>query len=133
MFIWNDEYCIGVPVIDEQHKEIFRICRELELLVQVPVGIEIKDDALKILCDLRNYVTFHFYEEENYMQSINYMMFNKHKLEHDNFRKEVVKADLGKISENKNEIQMLMNNVYSFLLNHVLDRDMKIGKDNLIF
>ena len=128
MFIWDDKFSIGINEIDNQHKEIFKICRNLELLLQVPKGIDIKEDAIKVLCSLREYVTFHFYTEENFMKSIHYARFLEHKNEHDNFKKQVVKVDINNLINSKNDLEILLNNLYSFLLNHVLKSDMLINK-----
>ena len=128
MFIWDDKFSIGINEIDNQHKEIFKICRNLELLLQVPKGIDIKEDAIKVLCSLREYVTFHFYTEENFMKSIHYPRFLEHKNEHDNFKEQVVKVNINNLINSKNDLEILLNNLYSFLLNHVLKSDMLINK-----
>lgn len=129
MFSWNDKYCINVPIIDEQHKEIFKICRKLELLLECPTTVYILNDTIEILSDLRNYITFHFYTEENYMKSINYPNFLSHKKEHDNFKDLVISLDIDTLINSKIDLQILLNNLYSFLLNHVLESDMKLNFD----
>lgn len=129
MIIWSDEYLTGIKDIDSQHKQFFDICRKFELLMQVPDGVYIADDAVKILCELRDYVTFHFYTEESYMKKIDYKNFEEHKKEHDELKKRIMDVDVDNIFNGNNiELKILLNLLYGWILNHVQIKDMELRR-----
>lgn len=66
---WNDDFKIGIPVIDAQHKQLFLCTIQLnEALASglKPAMIE------NFLTQLGYYVTRHFILEEQYMEASNY-------------------------------------------------------------
>ena len=81
---WNDGLSVGVELIDDQHKlligKIDNLAKALE---------EHKDanETMKILDFLMDYTEFHFGTEEMHMQKYNYPGYEKHKLEHEKFKK----------------------------------------------
>ena len=86
-FDWKDDLNTGVEDIDRQHRELFRIGRDIEQLILTGcVGVGDKE-LLKIICDLREYVSYHFYEEEKFMKSHNYKDYEVHKKSHEDVYK----------------------------------------------
>ncbi len=64
---WSDEYKIGLPVIDSQHKRLFKLIDELNEAIET--GPEITD-VEELLAGLKQYATRHFQLEEKYMVNI---------------------------------------------------------------
>ena len=125
MVSWDQSFCTGINIIDEQHKLLFKMGRELELLLQIPDGVSKKDDAVKLLVDLRNYVTFHFYTEESLMDQIGYPDADNHKDYHKSFERQITNISLKNIlNENYNEMRTLLNNLYSWIFDHISKEDM---------
>ena len=60
---WNDEYLLGVPEIDKQHKKLIAIANEL---YDVVTGDEsaLKEKMPSILKELTDYTEYHFSNEE---------------------------------------------------------------------
>ena len=59
-FDWSAEMELGIPILDEQHKEIFRIARNIEqLLIQNCENVKPRD-LVNIVCELREFVSYHF-------------------------------------------------------------------------
>ena len=126
MFSWDQSFCTGINIIDEQHKLLFKLGREFELLLQIPDGVSKKDDALKLLVDLRDYVTFHFYTEESLMEQIDYPDVEQHREYHEIFQKQITNISLKNINnENYDEMRTLLNNLYSWIFDHMLKEDLK--------
>jgi hemerythrin len=86
---WDDQYLIGIPRIDEQHKKLIDMTNGLYL------GC-LKGDAaaeayfLKTIHEAVDYVRFHFSTEEKILGRINYPDFTAHKKEHENFAREII-------------------------------------------
>ena len=125
MFSWDQSFCTGINIIDEQHKLLFKLGREFELLLQIPDGVSKKDDALKLLVDLRDYVTFHFYTEESLMEQIDYPDIEHHREYHKIFQNQITNISFKNINnENYDEMRTLLNNIYSGIFDHMLKEDL---------
>jgi hemerythrin len=86
---WDDQYLIGIPLIDEQHKKLIDMTNELYL------GCLKGDDAaeayfLKTIHEAVDYVRFHFSTEEKILERIKYPDFTTHKKEHEDFAREII-------------------------------------------
>ena len=125
MFSWDQSFCTGINIIDEQHKLLFKLGREFELLLQIPDGVSKKDDAIKLLADLRDYVTFHFYTEESLMEQIDYPDIEHHREYHKIFQNQITNISFKNINnENYDEMRTLLNNIYSWIFDHMLKEDL---------
>jgi len=81
--MWKDEYSVGVPDIDKQHKKLFDSISNLEKLVNDDIfeGPEIE----RLLKFLGAYVQTHFTFEENCMRQHKCPVAAKNKAAHDKF------------------------------------------------
>ena len=61
-FKWIDEYSIGIPEIDEQHRYMFQLANEIQYA-------EISE-AEQYADKLYNYTKWHFSSEEKYFSEI---------------------------------------------------------------
>lgn len=135
-FDWKDDLNTGVEDIDRQHRELFRIGRDIEQLILTGcVGVEDKE-LLKIICDLREYVSYHFYEEEKFMKSHNYKDYEVHKKLHEQFKDEITHINYSYIEKNPFEgVKMMKTSLQDWIFQHMLitDKDMVdeiLGKNN---
>lgn len=76
---WNDDYKLGIGIVDAQHKHLFMLVNKLYALDD---DTEMKDEIKKILYDFSNYMKTHFHDEEDYMYSIGYPNVEEHKIHH---------------------------------------------------
>jgi hemerythrin len=71
--LWKDTYELGVPVIDAQHKELFK---RVDSFLQVLRSEDSWDAKIpkinETLAFMKGYVVEHFRDEEEYQRSINY-------------------------------------------------------------
>lgn len=73
---WDKAYSVDHEKIDNEHKRLFEIAREI---------YKYSNDSRKIISivkELVKYTKFHFLNEENYMKSIEYKNLNEHKKIH---------------------------------------------------
>lgn len=82
-YAWRSEYEIGHAEIDEQHKNIFRLCRELNALVG-QTGTEAHERFHQLIDETVRYVKTHFHCEQFYMEVNGYPELAEHTAEHQN-------------------------------------------------
>lgn len=79
IFPWRDEFSVGIPEIDVQHKRMVRFINDLQAAMLGGQG----DDALQSIFDeLFQYVQTHFVLEEGLMSQAGYPALARHRKEH---------------------------------------------------
>ena len=123
--MWKDTYRIGVDRIDQQHMELFRMTEELVSAVKEGATVEVYQ---KILGFLKDYVIYHFRDEEAYQASIHYSGIEAHKEEHRQFTQTVLHYEERLMANGFDEKTMkdLAGTVTTWLIYHVVDTDQKI-------
>ena len=82
MYEMKPEYYIGIEMIDEEHKQLFKYADEAYELLNDEFTPDKYDKIEAILIKLRDYTEKHFADEENYMESINYKKLFTQKIQH---------------------------------------------------
>ena len=124
MIKWKEDYEIGVKHIDEQHEKLFEIADRAYRLLTNELITDKYDKIMEILEELKEYTVFHFKSEEEYMLSIGYKKFFSHKVEHENFIKEINNLDLNEVDLNQNEsVKGILEFVVDWIDNHILNQD----------
>ena len=123
--MWKDSYRLGVERIDNQHIELFRMTEDLVSAVKNGATVE---DFQKALGFLKDYVIYHFRDEEAYQASIHYSGLEAHKVEHRQFTQTVLDYEKRLIENGFEEKTMkdLAGTVTAWLIYHVVDTDQKI-------
>ncbi|MDR3212160.1 MAG: hemerythrin family protein [Planctomycetota bacterium] len=83
---WDESLATGIPIIDLQHKELFR---QVEMLLDHTQRNRVEE----MLTFLGDYVVKHFGVEELMQKSSNFPHAAEHKLMHDNFITAFVKLN----------------------------------------
>jgi hemerythrin len=86
---WDDKYSVGIPLIDEQHKELIRLTNELyeSCLAGEDAARANFMEAVKGTVD---YVKYHFGVEEKLLQNAKYPELAEHKKEHEAFVRHIL-------------------------------------------
>jgi hemerythrin len=113
---WNERYSVGIPKIDEQHKELLRLTNELYASCLKDNDDDAKARFKSTIGAIVNYVSEHFGAEERLFQRIKYPRYAEHKQEHDNFVKKVLEQ-VKEFSDGKNFVP---NNFVRFLKDWIL-------------
>ncbi len=123
-FDWAPDMETGYSDIDTQHKQLFKIGRDLEQLIRIQcIGVTDKQ-LLDIVCELRDFTGYHFYEEERMMQEMSYFRMNAHKKFHKKCSDYVMKLDLPKIKEEPmKQLKIIKDEVQDWIMTHVLSED----------
>jgi hemerythrin len=98
------EYLLNVPEIDNQHKEL---AKQLNNAIKHCTGKK-TDEKIFYEKNIRKSIDFlrnHFETEEKILCKTKYENFKKHKLEHKNILKEIIKMN-NNIEKNKMELDL---------------------------
>ncbi len=79
---WENEFCIGDELIDNQHQQLVGVINELYYAVKNKKG---DDVALKIILKLLDYTVTHFNDEEAFFEDFDYPNKEYHKELHQQF------------------------------------------------
>lgn len=125
------EYFVGVPLIDEEHAQIFDYANQIYELLNEEFVPDKYDNIKDLLEKLTNYAKKHFADEEEYMESIQYKKIFTQKVQHQAFLDELEKYDLETIEQLENQdvvISRMLTFVTDWLVQHILEVDTQIGK-----
>ncbi len=128
-FDWCKEVETGIALMDTQHKELFRIGRDVEQLVICHCIGATNKQLLDIVLELRDYVCYHCYHEEELMKENNYPDYEKHKKRHDELIQFILSVDCRKLSEEPYTIlRKVKTYLQDWIFNHLLVDDVDLGQ-----
>lgn len=120
LLVWNDQYSVHIPEIDEQHKTLFALINDLYDHIMQGRGEETVEATLKELLD---YTHTHFEFEEKLMFAHHYPGFDLHCAEHTELIRAI--AELNKKRGKGPVGDELMTFLFDWLTHHILEEDMK--------
>lgn len=127
--VFTEEYLTDIPLIDKEHKELFRIVGDVHRVIMDEFIPDKYDEIVRLLEELKEYTKFHFQDEELYMESIHYSGLEAQKRAHDAFVTRLEEMDLEHIDGHQQEtLEEIMEFLTEWLVNHILNSDKKIGK-----
>jgi len=123
---WKDDYKIGIPVIDAQHKQLFQATSELS----EALGKGLTPDVINnLLTHLEFYAIRHFQMEERYMMESSYPDLSEEIEEHQYFIKRFseIKKDFLQNGLNPGIVHTIQNELSLWIKDHVLGLDQAFG------
>lgn len=130
-FAFTERYRTGIELIDDEHRRLFEIIREVNELINAELLHDKYDEIMRLLEELKNYTEFHFSDEEKLMESIGYPGLDAQRRAHAAFVERLVEIDLSDLDAMDNNQQEYLNDLIRFLLGwlstHILGTDRKIG------
>jgi hemerythrin-like metal-binding protein len=84
---WRDEFSIGIPEVDHEHRELIALINAT-LLASQDVAIRPQQIAVS-LGEVHSSVAAHFALEERVMQSLEYDQYPEHKRDHERLLDEI--------------------------------------------
>ncbi|MDR3123764.1 MAG: bacteriohemerythrin [Treponema sp.] len=119
---WEDRYSVGIPMIDEQHKELIRLTNELYkgCLAGEETARAYFMTAVKGTVD---YVKYHFGMEEKLLQNVKYPELAEHKREHEAFVKNILE-EVQSFKEGKKFVpNIFVRYLKDWILSHIAVAD----------
>lgn len=130
MITWKDEYCTGIPVVDEQHQYLVDIANQTYDLLTNNLILDKYDRIINILQKLQDYTVYHFKTEEEFMQSVGYKKILSHKVAHSDFLNALEKVDTSRIDVDHDAyLHEILEFVCDWLINHIIKEDKQIPQN----
>jgi len=122
---WEENLRLGVPVIDEQHEEIFTQFNRLSEALEEGRG---SSEVIEVLNYLDKYATTHFTDEENLMTLYKYDGLEEQRQQHAQFRENIAMfSGLLAASAPTQEIAIKIDaTLIRYFINHVRNLDRKM-------
>jgi hemerythrin-like metal-binding protein len=121
--VWKDYFESGIPLIDEQHKTLFRLTNELYNACSCGPAVG-RECFLNMIHDFVDYVTSHFSAEQELMETTNYPRAAEHKQQHDDFAKKVLQAGAD-LEQSKQAVALdFLHYLREWILSHIAIDDM---------
>ena len=128
--LWKEKYMLGVPLIDEQHQELFRRVTDFVETVRKPIPWEQKTEQVNRTLDfMKDYVVTHFHDEENLQRELGYPELPSHRKLYQEMVAYVVSVSR-QYEESGNQEQLMQQfagRLLAWLINHVASEDQKIA------
>jgi hemerythrin len=113
---WREGFKINIPQIDEEHKHLFALVRQVDLgTVQETVD------------ELLNYVVTHFTNEQKIMEDSGYPAFSEHLKLHEEFGATVADFLGGGDEWTEERIQEMRRFLNKWLIGHIMTHDLRFG------
>jgi hemerythrin len=119
---WSATYSVGIKIIDDQHKELFRLVNDMYNHVNNDENAE-RAYFMSVIRQVVDYIKKHFATEEEIMKRTQFKDYAGHKLAHDFFILSVVNT-VQKFEEGKNVPLMSFTHfIKDWILSHIAIMD----------
>ena len=124
---WKHYYETGIPVVDQQHQELFR---QVGILLDYDKKRETQERIEETLTFLGEYVLKHFGTEEMMQKVVKYPLVAAHKEMHDNFVKTFLQLKSEFAAEGGNMLILMRLSMVAvdWLKEHILRHDKDFGE-----
>ena len=114
---WRDGFKVNISQVDEEHRNLFRLVKALDLQT-VEHTIE----------ELLDYVVLHFSNEQALMERSGYPSFEQHLKLHEEFAAQVAEFLGSGEPWSEQRIQELRRFLNKWLIGHIMTHDLRFGK-----
>lgn len=122
--VWNEDYSIGIPSLDYEHRNLFSTISRLHQTLEEHKGQSVIEECLG---EIHARMSAHFALEEKIMQERKYPHYAEHKREHDALLDVITDAMLRYENDPLSEhARSLMEELTNWIVNHVLTTDKKM-------
>lgn len=124
---WRDDLSIGVPSIDDQHRELFSRFNGLIAACNEGKG---REKIAELIRFLRDYTKVHFFDEEVLQQEIGYPEYHSHRQQHLEFvrRLSAMENDFAQNGASLSLVIRANNFLVEWLIGHISRSDREVGK-----
>jgi len=123
---WNERMAVGHPLIDMQHRELFR---RFDGLIEACREARGKERIVALLGFLDSYVVTHFREEERLMERYGFPGADEHKGEHRLFTDRIkkLKEDLTEKGVSSELVISTNQLLLKWIIQHIKSIDVQLG------
>ena len=129
MYEMKKEYMTGIDTVDKEHERLFAIADQAYYVIKDEYIPDKYDYIVEIIDGLKEYAANHFRHEEEYMESIQFKQLFSQKVAHAEFMEKLEEYDMESVDSNQKEVLLeLLDFLNDWLVHHILERDILIGK-----
>jgi hemerythrin-like metal-binding protein len=121
---WTDALDIGLPLVNEQHKELIALSNSL---IQAMINGMGRDVLAELFRELRDYTSYHFDAEEKYMEKIHYPELDHQKAAHRKLKDEVDEFSTRLLGGQGVAPTEALDFINDWIIKHILEMDSRIG------
>ncbi|MCB1316255.1 MAG: bacteriohemerythrin, partial [Leptospiraceae bacterium] len=122
---WNDSFSVGVPEMDDQHRNLFDILNELNAAMNANKS---RETIESIIAQLSEYIVNHLRDEEQLLRKYNYPDLAKHEQSHKKFVEKVNELTGALLQDDSRILGYdIMNFVGDWLVSHIQKVDRQYG------
>ena len=124
---WKDEYSVGIQIMDDQHKEIFKLVAELKEAFEKKEKIDLE----YTLARMDVFALYHFASEEQLMARYAFDGLEEHTKGHQAFRDrlEVFREKYTNFPDKEFEVaEEILSSVQEWIESHLLVLDMEYSR-----
>ena len=126
MFDWKNDFSVGIEEIDEQHKRLFAIGKQIYELLNNYNDQDNFNSISSLIGEMSDYTAYHFQTEEELFEKYNYPEAQKHIAEHQEFIDYLQSLDLSQINGNHKEATMdLLKFISRWIFRHINSTDFR--------
>ncbi|MDR0554327.1 MAG: bacteriohemerythrin [Treponema sp.] len=124
---WDDKYAIGIPLIDEQHKQLIQLTNDLYKACRD--GTEAANAQFKeAIRGTVDYIKYHFSAEEKMLENIKYPELTAHKRQHESLVKSIL-VDVKNFEEGKKFVpNAFVRELKDWILTHIAVMDVRYAQ-----
>ena len=128
--MWKDSYLVGIELIDDQHKQLFKAINNLKADLKITDKAHYKKQLYETITFLKDYCHTHFSEEQEYLQSIGFVGYEAHKQKHDDLLSDVTdyRNKLLKTNFDAPVVEGFLGFLTTWLIYHIGGEDQLIPK-----
>ena len=124
LLTWSDDFLVGNPIIDNDHKQLFKLVNQLNGAMISGQGSKVISGVLASLID---YTASHFKREEDMMVKHNYPDYEEHKRVHQDLVSKVQGLQ-ARLDAGENVLsQEIMLFLRTWLTGHILESDSRLA------
>ena len=117
---WKDSYCIGIPIIDEQHRCIVSIINSIHYFVEEHRELDVLESVINMM---NQYTVIHFKTEEAMLKEAGYPSIEEHVLLHKQLINQLKAASQEATEEC--DVDPLLKLLKAWWLSHINQEDRK--------
>ena len=123
---WKHEYELGIPVLDAQHKQLFRFNEEVQSAIKG--GLKVSS-VNSLLTQVKQYAARHFTMEEKYMADVDYPKLHKQKDAHAMFSAhfDAIQTEFNKQGISPELADKISKELIEWITNHITGMDQDFG------
>ena len=117
---WSEDYSVGIPALDDQHRQLFEILNKLDEAIEKNRG---QRELTRVLREMVGYTQEHFAFEEKLMAAADFPGLKAHQARHRRIIQKVERFDYELNIEGRRISHQVRDFLQTWLVTHIAEED----------